>query len=173
MDFFYTPYVGSEETLEETIRRIAAIKSPAVVINRQNNHYLFTSKTIFESYANEKYNSCNELNYTTALSIGDLAAVRLTIPFTVTVAGDLHGLFERLMDAAQLDYGFLYPDRNEQSFPLVLIVTRHESLKYSIVGSNTICVCTGSDRHISFEKKVDGTRCLCPAPHTYHCTQSQ
>jgi hypothetical protein len=173
MNFFYAPYALSDNSLEESIRMIAAIKSRTMVINRNNEHYLFTSKTIFENYAEKNVNWCHELDFTTAIPIGDLTANASMLQDNIAYNGNLASFFDSLMDERALDYGFLYPDRNERSFPLVLVFARHAGTEYSIVSSNTICVCTGPNRHLSYNEAVNGTECPCLLPNIYHCTDSQ
>lgn len=172
MDSFYAPYVHDEEELVTAIAQIAAIKSPALIVAKAEHHFLFTSETVFETYARSTdITRCWELNNESGYKIGDLNGYNLPVPPPSVGSSQLGFtyLFEQLMQQENLDYGFLLPTQEANAPRLALVVTQRETLKSSIVGTNTICVCTGPNRHLSYNSNCDGKTCD-SCEHKYYGT---
>lgn len=175
MDSFYAPLVKGNNDLFEAISRMAAVKSPALVVNIERQHRLFTSKTVFDSYSKKEMNTCSQLWNEEGFRIEDISDFDLgllqSIPMRINPR--LPNLLEDILNYKKLDYGFLFPESESYLAQMVQVITRREDYKYAIVGTNTICVCDSPHRHLAYDPKKDGQDCEKDPPHKYKCTSSK
>src|SRR5687768_17940733 len=174
MDTLYATYLGINDSLKTAVTQMKNIQSPVLVVSNREKHFLFTSKVVFQGY-HDGLETCSQLKKSKGYEVGnldqfDIRSKNLPLPNYVTY---LSNLFETILDKMKLDYGFLYSGNVMNTPNIVIVITRREDLKTVIVGSNTICVCTGPNRHlIQGQPGLDGKACKTCPPNTYDCTSS-
>lgn len=144
MDSLYLPFLVQDENLSNAMNLMNQYDSRAIVIDHYEDLRLYMNRDVVNAIA-ENGNTCADLQR----NKGQLLARFYYEPLDVERLSSLYfyDFLEKSLDAQGVQYGIPFPP--SQKISLVLVVTRHETLRYDLESAVKVCIC--------------------PDNHTYEC----